>query len=294
MTYPQLADDAVQVTLLAPCRHATLAAGTVAQHFGLTLAAAEVLLTFGRGVLASHIPPAQARSAMAVLQVLGVQVAMRPVGALAEVEHFDLSVRACDDSASDLTAALLRQGFGDISGFGGPSGHVLKGLSQNRAEGLAASLRVIPGVQATVSGQLAARHDLFASMTGGAPDLGALRRHLTHLGCKDAGPVAALACGLDARMLSRILSRFANMGLFGVNQAFQRYNLTLVGQGRLTAQEFQDFLATRAKFGATLHHDIAAGRGVRIETGLSRAAAVQFLADYATIGIPARADLIRA
>ena len=294
MTYPQLADDAVQVALLAPCRHANLAAGAVAQHFGLTLAAAEALLTFGRGVLAPHVSTAQARSAMAVLRALGVQVAIRPVGAMAETEYFDLSLRACDDSAGDLTAALARFGFPDVQEYGGPSGHVISGLSQNRAEVLAASLRAIPGVQATVSGQSTAPYDLFTGGVGQSHDLAPLRRHLAHLGCGDAGPGAALASGLDGRMLSHILSRFPQLGLLGINQAFQRFHLTLVGQGRLTAQEFQDFLATRAKFGVNLRLDIAAGRGVRIETGLSRAATLQFLADYATIGIPARADLIRA
>lgn len=293
MTYPQLADDAVQVALLAPGRHANLAAGIVVQHFGLTLAAAEALLTFGRGVIAPRVHPAEARKAIALLTAMGVHVAIRPVDAQAEPEYVDLALRATDDAVADLTQALARLGFGEVRDFGGPSGHVLTGVTRNRAEAVAAALRAIPGVQATLSAQNNARYDLFAPVAGWNVDLGALRRHLVHLGCADAGLGAVLASGLDRRMLSHILAKFGSLGLLGVDQAFQRFDLTLIGPGRLTAQEFHDFLATRAKFGGHLRMDIAAGRGVRIETGLSRAATVQFLSDYATIGIPARADLIR-
>lgn len=292
MTLPQLADDAVQVTLLAPCRHANLVAGPLAQHFGLSLAAAEALLTFGRGVIAPRIKAKDARLAMDLLTALGVHVAIRPVGALPEAELFDLSLRASEDAVAELTAALAAMGIAADS-FGGPSGHVLTGLTQPKAEAMAATLRAIPGVQATPSAQNSARYDLFAPVAGQSPDLSLVRRHLVHLGCGDAGPGAVLASGLDRRMLNQILTRFSGLGLFGVNQAFQRFDLTLTGPGRLTPREFQDFLATRSNFGNWQRHEAVAGKGVRIETGLPRAAALQFLADYATIGIPARADLIR-
>lgn len=292
MTLPQLAEDAVQVTLLAPCRHANLAAGPLAQHFGLSFAAAEALLTLGRGVVASRIKSVDARAAMALLTAMGVQLAIRPVNALPEPEHFDLSLRAPEDAVSALTVALARLGI-EVVGFVGPAGRVLTGLSQTKAAAMAVTLRAIPGVQATLSAQSSASYDLFAPVAGQCPDLAPLRRHLAHLGCADRGPAAVLASELDRRMLSHILARFPKIGLLGVNQAFQRFDLTLTGQGRLTTPEFQDFLATRATFGGWVRLDLVAGRGIRIETGLSRAAALQFLADYATIGIPARADLIR-
>lgn len=292
MTLPQLADDAVQVTLLAPCRHANLVAGPLAQHFGLSLAAAEALLTFGRGVIAPRIKAQDARLAMDLLTALGVHVAIRPVGAPPEAEQFDLSLRASEDAVGELTVALTRLAI-EADCFAGPSGHVLTGLTQAEAEAMAATLRAIPGVQATPSAQNSARYDLFAPAPGQCLDLSLVRRHLVHLGCSDTGPSAALASGLDRRMLNHILSKFPGLGLFGVNQAFQRFDLTLTGPGRLTPHEFQDFLTTRAKFGSWQQIDFTAGQGIRIETGLPRAAALQFLADYATIGIPARADLIR-
>ena len=292
MNLPQLADDAVQLTLLAPCRHANLVAGPLAQHFGLSLAAAEALLTFGRGVIAPRIRAQDARLAMDLLKALGVHVAIGPVGALPEAEKFDLSLRAAEHAVGELTSALA--GFGiDATNFGGPEGHVLTGLAQSKAEEMAASLRTIPDVQTISSAQSSAQFDLFAPVTSKCPDLSFVRRHLVHLGCGDTGPSAALATGLDRRMLSHILNRFPGLGLFGVNQAFQRFDLTLTGPGLLTPREFQDFLATRAQCGGWQRLETAAGRGIRIETGLPRAAALQFLADYATIGIPARADLIR-
>lgn len=290
MSSPQLAEDAVQIVLLAKCRHSDLAAGVVARHFGLSRRRAEALLEDGRGVIAAHVPLADVREILPLFAALGVRVAIRPVDAEAEPDLYDLSLRSTTQKAANAALQeLVRLGFG-LGDFSGPSGLVLGSLYEARAKAVALALRSVVGIKVTVSAQSNAVHDLFVREP--RADLTALRRHLSVLGCLNTGPASALATGLDQRTLTHLLARFPQLGLFGVNQAFQRYDLQLMGRGRLSTQELRDFLVTRGVCAALAGTVLQSDCGLTVERGLSRVAAGQFLSDYAAIGLSARAELV--
>lgn len=294
MTAPQLAEDTVQVAFFAPCESASLAAGTLAQHLGVTKAAAERLLSGGGGLEVARSRAASVRAALPVLAALGVQMALRPVHAVGEPELCDLSLRL-SGPLTRAAAVLERLGLTRAlreSECHGPSGWVIESLPRPLAEEVAAGLRAIPGAQVTLAAQIGARYDLFAAGGRMGPGLNALCQHLALLGCVIRGPSKALATGLDRRTLNHVMTHFAHLNLVGVNQAFQRYQLYLTGYGRLTQNELRDFLTTRGANWADARDAIESGKGWRVEGGLSRAAARQFLMDYATIGLPARADLM--
>ncbi|MGV8988861.1 MAG: hypothetical protein ACOH2H_21635 [Cypionkella sp.] len=297
MRSPQLADDAVQVVLLSRCRNAALAAGPVAKHFGLTLGKAEALLERGRGVIASHISMACVRKVLPLFAALGVQVAIRPKDAEPEMETYDLSLRSMAQKPACAALQVLKDlGFdrlGPPSDFAGPSGLVLGDLNERRVKAVEAALRSVSGVQITVCAKSDALYDLFASEKEPGVNLAAVRHHLAVMGSLASGSALALATGLNQQTLAHVLARFPQQGLFGVNQLFQRYDLELVGQGQLSTQELRDFLATRGISSGQASLAIESGCGLRVEYGLSRAAARQFLLDYAAIGLPVRAELVR-
>jgi hypothetical protein len=230
---------------------------------------------------------------MPMLAALGVQVALRPATATVEPELCDISLRT-SGSLAPVAMVMGRLGLARTlheTDFRGPSGLLIENLPRPRAEDLATALRAIPGAQVTVAARLAARYDLFAAGGRIGADQNGLRQHLSVLGCVTQGPTRALATGLDRRTLDHVLARFAHLGLVGVHQAFQRYDLVLTGKGQLTQNELRDFLATRGADWPAAREALESGQGWRIEGGLSRAAARQFLSDYAMIGLPARADL---
>ncbi|MBI1169901.1 hypothetical protein GC209_00760 [bacterium] len=292
MRSPQLADDAVQVVLLARCRQASLVAGPLAQHFGLSATRAAALLEEGRGIIAAQMPLADVRKILPLFAALGLQVAVRPVDAAVGAEVYDLSLRCLSEASGRAALGALHR-FGvarraTLASFATPSGLVVADLTETRAKAVAAELRAVPGVKVTVSAQSTAVYDLFLSRSAPSADL---RRHLRLLGCLNAGPAKALATGLDRMTLAHVLSRFPQAGLFGVNQAFQRYELRLVGRGRLSSRELSDFLATRGVGAWQADPALARDGGTVLESGLSRAAAGQFLADYTAIGLRAEAEL---
>ena len=297
MNAPQLAEDAVQVTLLAVSGPAALAAQTLSQHFGLSLKRAESVLSQGHGMIASNIANAAARAALPLLAALGLQVAILPAGAEPEVERHDLSIRLTNSfHAARLTRILHRLvGPGNMTPhwFDGPSGMVLEGLTQAKVNWIISALRPMSGVQLAVSMQRVARYDLFCTIETDTTDLIQLRRHLGLLGCPTRGLGDALASGLDRRALDHVMARFGHSGVFGVNQDFERFDLLVSGRGSLSDQEFADFLITRTGCTPDMVRKITAAAPMRIESCLSRTAARQFLGDYAAIGIPAFARLIR-
>lgn len=296
MRAPQLAEDAVEVVLLARGRHPAIAAGLVAQHFGMTEPEAEALLESGHGVITPQMPVAEVRRILPLLATMGVHAALRTPQDQPVARSFDLSLRLLDTNAL-ANVVIVLNGLGvacamKASVFAAPAGLELNDLSEGRAKGLASALRKLAGLQVTLSRRADALYDIFVRQDGTGADLAPLRHHLSLLGCGATGPGAALATGLNRHILDHVLARFSNGGLCGVNQAFQRYDLRLVGRGRLSLQELQDFLSTRGVGPAEAQLAFASVRGLRVETGLSRAAASQFLSDYASIGLPVRAELV--
>lgn len=298
MNAPQLVEDTVQVTLLAASGPSALAAQTLSQHFGLSLKRAESVLAQGRGVIAANMAQAAARAALPLLAALGLQVAILPAGAEPEVERHDLSIRLTNGfHAARLIRTLHRLvGPGNLSAhwFDGPSGMVLEGLTAAKVEWITTALRPLSGVQVATSVQRTALYDLFCTIETDTTDLICLRRHLSLLGCQTGGFGDTLATGLDRRALDHVLARFGHSGVFGINQDFERFDLLVSGSGSLSAQEFADFLITRTGCTPNMVREISRAAPMRIESCLTRSAAQQFMGDYAAIGIPTFARLIRS
>jgi len=297
MNAPQLVDDTVQVTLLAATGPSDLAAQTLSRYFGVSLKRAESVLAQGSGVIAVSIAQAAVRAAMPMLAALGVQIAVQPSGTEAVAEKHDLSIRLINGfHAARLIRTLHKMvGPGNLSAywFDGPAGMVLEGLTAAKVEWISAALRPISGVHVTASAQRTARHDIYCTIETDAMDLSCLRKHLNLMGIEAGGFGDALASGIDRRALHHLMTRFAPSGIFGINQDFARFDLLVSGRGSLSESEFFDFLITRTGCTPNMVRKISPAAPMRIESCLTRAAAQQFIADYATIGIPAFPRLIR-
>ena len=297
MVSSQLAEETVQVALMSSGPHAYLAIGHLARHFGLNQSDAEALLARGCGVIAPKVTRAAAAEAIPVLAALGLRVTILPATADPAVEKFDLSVRLkTADAIHQVRPVLKRLGWADDLApldFRGPAGLEITGLTRAKAEDHCAALRTLTAVGVTMCSQSAAAYDVFAPTTGLGQDMAQVLQHISVLACSAPDHCLPIAVDLDRSMLTHLLARFPKAGLIGVNQAFQRYCLTLTGAGRLSKQELSDFLATRDRSATQVAEATPDLRGQRLETGLTRAAAKQFMADYAMIGITVRADLAR-
>lgn len=297
MTVSHLAEETVQVALISPGTHANLASGHLASHFGMEPAEAGALLHRGFGVIAAEVPRATAAAALPVLTALGLHVELLPKNVEPAVALFDLSIRLQQvDAVHLVSTTLARLGWtGAVTpeDFCGPAGFEIDGLPRAKAEHYLARLRALSGVSATLSAQSNAIYDVFAPSTGLGQDMAQILRHFSVLACSAQDLCPQIAVGLDRRMLKCLLARFPNAGMIGVNQAFQRYHLTLTASGGISIQELADFLATRGCSVAKMNEAVASRRGLRLESGLTRTAAKQFVADYATIGVTVRADLSR-
>ncbi len=248
----EVAESALRVTIAPGRGRAMLARDVLARAFGLEGAEAERLLARG-GTLSGRAP------SLALLRLLGVQADLST-----EAPRFDLSLRLGDPEVE------------------GPAGIVLEDLPQEAAQATARALRG-DGVQVTLAPHLGALYDVFAPARGPLPE--ALRQYLKLLGAGETeGP--ALVAGLEAQVARLVTARFRALGLIAVHQAFQRFDLWVTGSGRLSLREAADFLAARG-----MGDPGALARGVRVERGLTRAAARQFLNDYRHIGLPARLTL---
>ncbi len=291
MIASQLAEETVQVALISSGTHPNLA-----RHFGMKPAEADALLNHGFGVISAEMPRASAAAAVPVLTALGLQVALLPKNVEPAVALFDLSIRLKHADAIHLVrSTLARLGWtGNVAleDFRGPAGFEIDGLPRAKADDYLAALRVLRGVSATLSAQSSAIYDVFAPSTGLGTDMAQILRHLSVMACSAKDHCPQIAVSLDRHMLKCLLARFPNAGLIGVNQAFQRYHLTLTASGRISIQELADFLATRGCSVAEMNEAVASRRGFRLESGLTRTAAKQFVADYAMIGMTVRADLV--
>lgn len=298
MTMPQLAEETVQVALLSCGAHSGLAAMPLSLHFGLPLAEAEALLVKGHGVIAARMPKDRACAAIPLLAALGLRLAVLPPDAAQAEALYDLSLRLTEGvDAVAVQPDLQRLGLvpdATAPDFNGPAGFAICGLPRAKAEHVILALRSLPGVHATLCPQDGAKFDLFAPKVAMRAEMAHVLKYLSDLGCSVRDHWPAFAVGLDRHVLGLVLSRFAPLGLFGVNQAFQRYHLTLTGRGQVSTEDIRNFLATRGLSTSEATRALSGGQGLRIETALPRAAARQFLSDYAQIGLQVRADLARA
>lgn len=298
MITSQSTETAVQVTLLAATGQPGLAVAPLAQHFELSQSAAAQILAAGQGLVRAAMAPERAQAALPLLAALGVKLAVHPALAAVPVDLVDLSLRLREPGAfAPARQALCRLGWSpDLSpgDFMGPAGLEWLDLPAPQAEGIVAALRAVPGLGVVACRQASAIYDLFAPAGGLQEDGAALLRHLDLLSCGPARHWPALAVGLERKTLAHVLARFAQTGAFGVNQAFQRYDLMLMGGGKISQKDLLDFLATRGRTPQEVLAGLSQNRGLRLEAGLTRPVARQFLADYRQIGLQIRATLAEA
>ena len=297
MTISGLAQDDVQMSLLATTGPAGLAVEFLTERFGLSADYAMSVLDQGYGVLIARLGRAEAKAAMPLLATLGLRVVVQPCEALPPDEFCDVSIRISDAKAAAKLMVTLERLLGltglTAGAFGGAEGHVIRGLSPARAEWLCHALRKQSAVVTAVSEHQTARHDLFAEAELTEQESTAVRRHLRLLGASVGDFGDAIGVGLDRRVLDRMLQKFPDLGLFGANQAFQRHELLIIGKGTLTQAEFVDFLMTRPIAGAIPARQLLRSLPLRVENFLTRNAVRQFLSDYTAIGMQAVTRLIR-
>jgi len=296
MNAPQIDEDLVQLRLAGASGSADVAAQALARSFDLPVQTAHQLVA-GGGIIADRMPRSRARAALPLLAALGLRLVIEAPEAEAAPERYDLSIRLTNGyHAARLIRTLHRLvGPAGLSSqwFDGPSGMVLQGLTRARVDWLAAALRPLSGVQVVASPVTSARHDLFCTIETDAMDMAALTRHLSLMGVAIGGFGDAIASGLDQRTLDHVLARFGQCGVFGINQDFMRFDLLVSGPGSLSTSEFTDFIITRTGATPNMVRRISRHAPIRIESCLTRSAAQAFIGDYATIGLPAFARLIR-
>lgn len=298
MSVSKLVDDDVQMSLLASSGHAGLAAEMLTERLGLSRQYAESVLEQGYGLLSPRMGLVQARAVLPLLATFGLRVALQPVEAMPPDEFCNISIRVTDSRHTPQLVARLEQMTGttglNAASFNTASGLVLADLSLAMAEAICANVTQLIGVQAVMSEHLTARFDLFTQSDLSEKDDAEIRRHLRLLGAATGGFGDAVGSGLERRVLERVLARFANLDLVGVNQVFQRHELLIVGKGALSLQEFADFLMTRPAAQWIPMRNLLDLLPMRVESCLTRSAAKQFLADYSAIGIEAITRLVWA
>ena len=296
MTLSHLVEEDVQLSLLSATGHAGLAAELLTNRFGLSPEYAYSVVDQGYGLLIARLDRRSARAALPMLNALGLSVAIQPCESLPPDEFCDVSIRITDGKYARKLIVTLERLIGltglEATSFCGPEGYVIGSLSPAKAEWLCAALRKLNGVLVVMSEHQTARYDLFAEAELTEQESIAVRRHLRLLGCNCGGMGDALGCGLDRRVLERVLDKFPDLGLFGANQLFQRYELLIIGKGTLTQQEFVDFLMTRQIAQTVPAQRLLRSLPLRVEAFLTRTAANQFLADYTAIGMQALTRLV--
>jgi hypothetical protein len=298
MPNSRLADDDVQVSLLAITGQAGLAVDLLVERLDLSVPYAESVLDQGYGLLCQRMPRSKARALKPLLASFGLRIALQPVEAMPPDEFCDISVRISEPKhAPDLIArldALLGPTGLTVASFDTVAGLVLSDLPLPRAETICRWVSQVPGVHTAMSEHRSARFDLFAQSELSERDEVEVKRHLRLLGAATGGFGNAVGSGLERIVLDRMLARFADLDLVGVNQAFQRHELVIVGKGSLSLQEFADFLMTRPAAHWIPMRNLLEALPMRVEGCLTRPAAKQFLSDYSAIGIEAITRLVWA
>jgi hypothetical protein len=136
-------------------------------------------------------------------------------------------------------------------------------------------------------------YDLFAETRLSAINHAEVRRQLRLMGCRIGGFGDAIGMELERRVLDRILAQLPGLGLFGVDRAFQRYELLVTGKGTLSEQEFADFMTSHPAAGPVDPRKLMMSLPLTLENWLTRPAAGQFLGDYRLIGIQTMTRLVR-
>lgn len=239
--------------------------------------------------------PAEVHATQGGTGVLLLSPQVRPERAAALARAFGLAVAVPEASQRRSLAFLPRPGAGiealarwlaELTGRAPlrlsqqllqPGGAQFHDLTDGQVQDWQVACRRRSDLEFAVSSGEGAMHDLFG------PIPVALAADLRSLGLWGCAVTGARASGLD-RSLVRWLER--RHGLRPLDRAFQRFDLMMLGCGRLSPREAADFLGLRTGLGVEDFAAASALSPLRIETALPRETALRFLADYGQIGLP--------
>ncbi|NUB44589.1 hypothetical protein GEU84_009365 [Fertoebacter nigrum] len=280
----------LRLTLVAASDHAPLAAGILTTHLGLSPLDAAYRLASAPSILTEAAPVAVVQRLAALLSALGLAVRAEPAtsGATA-APLLDLAVQAADGAAVHLPrlARILDLTPDTVmAGLAAPEGLVLP-RTPSEVQALRHDLRRERGLRLVASNPATALYDLF--LAGPMPR--GLGDALQRLGLGRCGFSGALAGALDRRMAANLVARFGAAGLFAMNRDFQRFDLFLTAARGVPLAQVADFLATRSPQPRARLDPLSLALPIQVESGLARAVARQFAADYAAIGLETRLRL---
>lgn len=284
----------VRLRLLCPPTSAALAAPLLSRHLSITVAEAMHRLARGPGPLAERLSRPHAERLAALLQTLGMRVEIESQHANATPRQIDLSLQPSHGSdlrrlARGLALTLNLSEQRVLHDLRQPGGVILRAPDAGLVDRLRRAMRRLTGLQIATSARESAILDLFPRTPTQSR---ALMRHLNLLGLTACPFNGALASGLDAKMVDHLTLRFGDQ-VVGLERAFQRLDLYLTGPGTMPPMDLADFLATR-RHGTGQIETLSPTVPLRIETGLSYAAALQFQTDYEMIGLHTVANLTRS
>lgn len=286
---PILDDSAtfrIHVTAAAPA--APLAILSIASILGIEPQQAADRLASLPTVLADSVAPPVARRLSALLTALGMQVRLDPT--LSPIPQptavlSDIAVQAkgqpTAEQARRLAAAVLLPEDVVLARLRRAEGLLLRDRAPSEIEALRRALRRERGLRVIVSAQPAAICDAFRR--NGAPRPVS---EVVRLGLGPCRLTGAVASGMNRATAACLLRRTGD-SLIVLDRAFQRFDLYLVAAHGMEERELERFLASRPTAGV----DRAIGGKRPLDSDLSRKAALQFIADYAAIGLDVRASL---
>lgn len=262
-----------------------MAAATLQQHLHLSESAALALLCSAPSVLAEGLDGATARRLANLLRSFGLRV--RIDGDSGKSALVDLSIQLClplrvQRTVRQIMAETGLPAQGIAAALGRPGGLVLSGLHPDEAGRLQRGLGRLNSLKLIESDPASAVYDVF--LPDGTVD-GALAERLRMMGAEADPITGAVATGLDLALCRHLVQRFPDAGLLALDRAFQRFDLYLTRVTGWVTRDLADFLVARTGLPRSRFEVLSQGEPLRIELGLTHAAARQFRADYATIGL---------
>lgn len=279
-------ESEIELIISLPAASFDLAVSSLSKHLGVSQQKAAKQLRSHRLVMPIGD---SGRRLKTVLLALGATMSA------AKDARFAACIRAhqVTDFAIQTVASLLSRAAPAVAlELHNPLGMILSDLPKAEVDRLQAALSRFPGISLTVVESACARVDIFASAAIPPRSARELSRYMTQRGLQPCRISGALMCDLNPLDSATLISRFADCGLIALPRAFQRFDLFVTGIGSLSASEATDFLQMRGNQTGWMAESVSALAPLRVETGLSRAAAVAFCADYTAIGLEVALRLV--
>jgi hypothetical protein len=269
-------------------------AAAIAQGLGVPLELAVQAIYRAPATLVRDVEASLAQRLCAVLSEAGLVVATAPAGTPAEpTPLYDVAAHFTDPLAVHETAAVLHRltGIGEAAALAmllTPPGVVLGSVSAATIDALRAALP--PGVTLAASVPGDAEYQLLLGDSAAIVERGIIDELAAHA-ITPLAPRGIVAANVDHATAQKIWQRFSRTGaLQMVNQDFLRFAVVVDAPPRWTPEQ-ADALARRAGIPPEALATLAGFGPITVEDGLALADAATGLADYAAIGLVARAEL---